>query len=443
MDSPTLLTQLRQLGLWPEAEAVQREVLALAQRLPDARHLARELLQRNLLTPYQANQLLTGKGASLLIGGYLLLERLGEGGMGQVYKARHPRLHRVVALKVIRPELLTNPVAVERFCREIRLAAKLSHPNVVRAYDADQVGGSFHFAMQYLDGQDLARQVEKEGPLAVERACDYALQTALGLQHIHEHGMVHRDIKPSNLMITRPGAVAETGDSLMATMVGPVGPWGQVKILDLGTARLFDEPEESAGKKPALTKLGTVMGTADFMAPEQALSTRNADIRCDIYSLGCTLYLMLTGQPPFPGGGAIEKMMKHQLDPPPPVEAIRPGVPPVLLGVLAKLLAKKPAERYQMPREVAEALYAAADACRPMAAVPLATDDWPVIPGRAKPELEPIPEFAFDDAGPEPAAPAAVRLPARSAEWVFPALFLSGCVLGLVVLALLVKLFVF
>jgi serine/threonine protein kinase len=398
MDSPTLVRQLRELGLWPESEAVQREVMELQTQVPEARLLARELLQRELLTPYQANQLLAGKGEGLVIGGYPILEKLGEGGMGVVFKARHPRLHRIVALKIIRAEHVTNPVAVARFLREIRASAQLAHPNLVRTYDAGQVEQTYFYAMQFIDGLNLSRLVQKEGPLAVDRACDYALQAALGLQHIHEHGMVHRDIKPSNLMVTRTPALGADGPvPLSAVSTGPVGPWGQVKILDLGTARLCDETEETGRKKPALTKLGTIMGTADYMAPEQALASRHADIRSDIYSLGCTLYLMLTGQPPFPGGGAMEKIMRHQLDAPAPVESLRPGVPATLLALVRRMMAKKPEERFQAPAELTEALANVAASLGPVEAVP-------VIPASALPmpvalatrASEPIAELAFD-----------------------------------------------
>src|SRR5262249_52876058 len=155
-------------------------------RLADPRLLARELIQRDLLTPYQANQLLTGKGRQLIVGSYRILERIGEGGMGQVFKARHQILHRIVALKIIRPERLTNPAAVARFCREVEAAAKLSHPHVVRAYDADKVGETYYFAMQYVKGIDLSRMVKEQGPLPPLQVSQFLRQAALGLQHIHE-----------------------------------------------------------------------------------------------------------------------------------------------------------------------------------------------------------------------------------------------------------------
>jgi len=197
-----LVAHIRNLGIIPAEDAsAQRSLDDLARKFPEPRNLARELIQRNLLTPYQANQLLTGKEDSLLVGKYLILDRLGEGGMGKVYKARHQTMNRIVALKVIHPSRVANPVAVQRFHREIKAIAQMSHPNIVWAFDADHVGSVHFFVMQYLPGIDLSRMVKEQGPLDVVRACDYIRQAALGLQHIAEHGMVHRDIKPSNLLI--------------------------------------------------------------------------------------------------------------------------------------------------------------------------------------------------------------------------------------------------
>jgi serine/threonine-protein kinase len=426
MDSATLLSQLQTLGLLPEDEPARSEVLALPGQYSEARLLARELIKRELLTPYQANQLLTGKGDSLLVGGYLLLERLGEGGMGVVFKARQPRLHRLVALKIIRRDLLTNPVAVERFLREIRASAQQSHPNIVRAYDADHTGETYFIAMQLVDGLNLSQLVRQEGPLAVDRACDYSLQAARGLQHIHENGMVHRDIKPSNLMVTRQGDAT----------AGPVGPWGQVKILDLGTARLCDEPDEGAGPKAPLTKLGTIMGTVDYMAPEQAVSTRHADIRCDLYSLGCTLYLMLTGRPPFPDGNPVEKIMHHQLDAPTPAADLRPDVPAAVLDVVARLMAKKPAERFQTPQEAAQALRAVNASFPSVAAVPVVLPDMPAASAPA----EPTPDFAFDPGEAGPMGSGAARLRYQRAAWVTSACIAGGVAGGLLLVSLLLRL---
>ena len=297
MDSRTLVTQMQQLGLLPDEGAPRRTFQALYQQhINDVRAFARELLKNDFLTAYQANLLLTGKVRQLLVGPYLVFERLGEGGMGQVFKARHQRTRRLVALKVIRPERVSNPVAVGRFFREIQAAAQLSHPHVVRAYDADQVDKTYYFAMQYVRGTDLASYIKQRGPLPISDACKFLIQAAQGLQHIHEHAMVHRDIKPNNLMLALeelPAPVPAAGG--VAVRTAPT----TLKILDLGLVSLTEGDDRDA---KGLTREGTIMGTVDYMAPEQARETRTVDIRSDIYSLGCTFYFALTGQVPFPGG---------------------------------------------------------------------------------------------------------------------------------------------
>jgi WD40 repeat protein/tRNA A-37 threonylcarbamoyl transferase component Bud32 len=263
---------------------------------------------------------------------YEVLEFLGAGGMGMVYRARHRVMERVVALKILHRRVTQKPAAVERFRREVQAVASLGHPNIVAAFDADQAGEQHFLVMEYVPGVTLARLVKEQGPLDPARACDYIRQAALGLQHAHERGLVHRDLKPSNLIVT---------------------PEGQVKILDLGLARLEQVAEESSGD---LTGSGTVMGSVDYLAPEQADDPHQADIRADIYSLGCTLYHLLTGRPPFPEGTLMQKLKAHGQRVPAPVE--RPGVamPAGLDRVVGRMLAKDPRQRYQTPRELAEAL---------------------------------------------------------------------------------------
>jgi serine/threonine-protein kinase len=314
----------------------------LRQQFSDPRALARELIKRNWLTPYQVNQLVRGHGKDLLVGSYVLLERLGEGGMGQVFKARHQKLGRVVALKVIRKEKLEKAEAVRRFRREIEVAAQLSHPNVVRAFDADQAGDTHFLVLEYVDGIDLGRKVREQGPLPVEQACDYIRQAALGLQHAFARGMVHRDIKPSNLILT-----SRTGPEGINLEV--------VKVLDMGLARL-ELAGQQLERSASLTQCGTIMGSPDFISPEQARNTHTADIRADLYSLGCTFYYLLTGRTPFPGDSVTEVLLKHQLEEPDPVEQLRPGVPPDVVNVLNKLMAKNPKDRYQTPAELVAVL---------------------------------------------------------------------------------------
>jgi serine/threonine protein kinase/formylglycine-generating enzyme required for sulfatase activity len=317
---------------------------ALFARFPEPRALARELLQRGWLTAYQVNHVLQGRGAELLLGSYVLLERLGEGGMGQVFQARNWKLGQVVALKLIRKERVDNPDAVRRFQREIRAAAQLNHPNIVRAFDADAVDGAHFFVMEYIEGTDLSKLVKQHGPPPVAQACDYVRQAALGLQHAHERGLIHRDIKPHNLLRTKDGVV---------------------KILDMGLARLT--PGGDGELSSTLTEEGAVMGTPDFIAPEQVLDAHTADIRADLYSLGCTLYYLLAGRVPFPGGNLGEKLMKHQLREPQPVELLRADVPSAVAGVARRLMAKKPEDRYQTPAELAAVLH---DLVRPRPAPP-------------------------------------------------------------------------
>lgn len=308
----------------------------LVGRFAEPKALIQELLARGWLTSFQANHLLEGRDKELVLGSCLLLKPLGEGAMGRVYQARHGKLGQVVALKVIRQERLEHPDAIRRFQREIQAAAQLSHPNVVRAFDADQVGGTHFFVMEYVQGADLARLVKQAGPLSLGRACDCIRQAALGLQHAHEHGLIHRDIKPSNLLVTLD--------------------WG-VKLLDMGLARVAHPGEASEGSS-LLTQEGSVMGTPDYVAPEQALDPHSADIRADIYSLGCTLYFLLTGQVPFPGGTLTEKLLHHQMDEPVSVTVLRPEVPKVLAKVVGRLMAKRPEERWQTPAEVAKVMAA-------------------------------------------------------------------------------------
>lgn len=324
-----LVAALRQLQLLQPAQLDD-----LARKIDgkkiEVRALAQKLIEQGWLTPYQVNQLLQDRGQQLALGSYVLLERLGEGGMGEVFKARHQKLGRVVAIKLIRKERLANAAAVERFHREIRNAAQLSHPNVVHAFDADQVGTTHLFVMECVDGVDLNKLVKEKGPLPVEQACVCIRQAALGLQHAFEKGMVHRDIKPHNLLLTSTGAI---------------------KILDMGLARMQADEDAST-----LTQEGSVMGTLDYVSPEQAISAHTVDIRSDLYSLGCTFHFLLTGQVPFPGGAAMEKLSKHAFHEPTPVDQLRKDVPAGVAAVVRKLMAKKPDERFQTPAELAVAL---------------------------------------------------------------------------------------
>jgi serine/threonine protein kinase len=262
---------------------------------------------------------------------YRLIRWLGAGGMGVVYQAEHRLMERLVALKIISKKLTDNAVTVARFQKEVKAAAKLSHPNIVASYDAEQAGDLHFLVMEFIEGTSLARLVEDRGPLPVSLACDYVRQVALGLQHASEHGLVHRDIKPQNLMLT---------------------PNGQVKILDFGLAGFVSEN----GPVGSLTELGQGLGTPDYVAPEQIRDTHSADIRSDIYSLGCTLYFLLTGQPPFPEGSVSQKVAAQLERMPRAISDLRRDLPDGLAQVVERLMAKTPDRRYQKPVEVAEAL---------------------------------------------------------------------------------------
>jgi serine/threonine protein kinase len=275
------------------------------------------------------------------LGPYQLLEKIGSGGMGRVYKALHSHLKRVVALKVLPEERMHDAQAVARFQQEMEAVGRLDHRHIIRATDAGEAGGCHFLVMEFADGFDLSRLVRGCGPLPIDDACELIGQAAAGLQYIHEHGLVHRDLKPSNLLLTRAG---------------------EVKILDLGLARLH-RPETANAR---LTASGEAMGTADYMAPEQAFDAQKVDIRADIYSLGCTLYKLLTGQAPFGGpdhDSRFKKMMAHAQQAVPPVRDRRPEVPAGLAAVLDRLLAKAPEDRCATPAEVAAALAPFREGC--------------------------------------------------------------------------------
>jgi urea transport system substrate-binding protein len=291
---------------------------------------------------------------------YRVLELLAVGGMGAVYKAEHRLLERAVVLKIIRQDVLKKQEQVQRFLREAKLAAGLNHPNIVTLFEAEQVSDLYFLVMEHLSGTDLARLVAQRGPLPVAEACEWARQAAVGLQYIHERGLVHRDIKPANLFLEGargegPGAREEPTGSPASLVPRPSSLAPRVKILDLGLAVL--RTEESVGS--GLTEKGQVLGTLDYMAPEQFEDSRAVDIRADIYSLGCTLYYLLAGRPPF-GSDRYPSLMKqmwaHAQAPVPPLSEVRPDLPPPVAAVVDRMLAKKPDDRFATPAEVAAAL---------------------------------------------------------------------------------------
>ncbi len=324
------------------------------ERSADPRQLATELIDRGWLTAWQTAMLLASHDAFFL-GRYKLLDQLGAGGMGTVFKAEQMPLGRIVALKVMSPELLKNPSAVARFHREIQAAAALSHPHVVAAFDAESVGDTHFLVVEYIAGKDLNHYAAGNRAFPVGWACECIRQAALGLQHAHERGLVHRDIKPANLLVTVPSE-----GSAAAGAAQPV-----VKILDMGLSRFVSESVEDGG----LTSVGQVMGTPDYISPEQARDTHTADIRSDIFSLGCTLFRLLTGRVPFDGNTVVQKLLARTTRDAPRLASFRPDAPPGLDVIVAQMLARDPDRRYQTPQEVSRAL---APFCNDLGALPQA-----------------------------------------------------------------------
>jgi len=295
--------------------------------------LARELILAGKLTRFQAEKVYQGKTRGLVFDEYTILDRLGAGGMGQVYRAEHHTMGRIVALKMLPPKMMDSPEAVRRFQREVRTAARLLHPNIVTAFDAREHDGVYCLVMEYVDGQDLATLVKENGPMPVESAVECILQAARGLEYAHGENVVHRDVKPSNLLVDKKGTV---------------------KILDMGLARVFGAPDQGSGDR--LTGSGQMMGTCDYLAPEQAENTRTADCRADVYSLGCTFFRLLTGSPPYTGDSMLKILLAHREAPIPSLCDDRGDVSPQLDAVCRKMLAKRPEDRYQSMTEVIAAL---------------------------------------------------------------------------------------
>jgi serine/threonine protein kinase len=335
------------------AEALRNSGLVSAEELAslaatragatDARDLARELVQSGKLTYFQANTVYKGRVKALLYGEYVVLEKLGAGGMAHVFKARHRRMKRVVALKVLPGASMSAPGAVARFQREVEAAAKLNHPNIVTAYDAGEAHGMHFLVMEYVDGQDLSAISRQRGPLPLDEAIDYMLQAARGLAYAHAHGVIHRDVKPANLLL----AAERT-----------------VKILDMGLARVDGlEPavaavaaSEAGEEASGLTRAGEVLGTVDYMAPEQAVNTHHATPQSDVYALGCTLFKLLTARPLYAGDTFIAKVLAHREQPLPDLCAVRPDAPRELADAFERMVAKDPAARYGSMAQVAAAL---------------------------------------------------------------------------------------
>ena len=294
--------------------------------------LAALLVRDGFLTPFQADHLMRGRRPKFIIGKYLILDRIGAGGMGAVYLCEHLQMERQAALKVLPADQADDPASLARFQREAQAVAALNHPNIVRAFDVDMEGRTWFLVMEYVDGINLQDLTTKLGRLDPVRAAHYVRQAAEGLQHAHQHGLIHRDIKPANLLLSRAGVL---------------------KVLDLGLARFFHEGADSITKEHANQ---AILGTADYLAPEQARDSHTVDIRADVYGLGATFYFLLVGRPPFADGTLNQKLIWHQMKAPTPVRKLRPEVPEAMAAVVERMLAKDAAGRYQTPAEVSAAL---------------------------------------------------------------------------------------
>ena len=335
LDVDQFLDLLRRSNL-VEKEQVNRALAGLKKQAPpdqlaDTEFVANQLVESGLITRWQADKLVEGRHRGFFLGKYKLLDHLGTGGMSSVYLAEHVLMQRRVAIKVLPKQRVEDSSYLARFQREAQAAAALDHRNIVRAYDVDHDGNLHYLVMEFVEGRDLQRIVHDDGPLDYAVAADHIRQAAEGLAHAHRAGLIHRDIKPANLLVDHENTV---------------------KLLDLGLARFADDKIASLTKEHE----ENVLGTADYLAPEQARDSHGVDHRADIYSLGCSLYYVLTGHAPFPEGTLTQRLMAHQKEQPAPISHQRPDAPPDLVEICMRMMAKKPADRYQSADEVAEAL---------------------------------------------------------------------------------------
>ena len=337
----TFLSQLSESGILSDQKyrAAERK----KSEHQDGEALAREMIKSGHLTKYQAEQILSGKGKNLCMGQYVLLEKLGAGGMGQVYKAYHPGMERMVAIKVILAKGSTDAETVKRFEREIKAAAKLAHPNIITVYDAGNAKGRHFMVMELVKGEDLSELISQKGRFSVRDTVDYITQAAKGLKFAHANGVIHRDIKPGNLILDSDGVL---------------------KIVDMGLAKIHSKENDETVSM--LTGNAAIMGTVDFMSPEQSLSTKNVDGRADIYSLGATLYYMLTGDVMYPGKTAMVKLMAHRKSLIPSLRISRPDVTENLDAIYTKMVAKDLDDRYQNMSELISDLELAANGFAPV-----------------------------------------------------------------------------
>lgn len=335
------------------------------------KQLAAELVKMKMLTPYQADQLLTGR-KKLNLGPYIITDWIGQGGMGQVFKAVHEMLGRECAIKVL-PLHKTTPEAIANFRREIRAQAKLDHPNLVRAYDAGEDGNVHYLVVEYVPGTDLRRLVRTKGKLPVQQAANIILQAALGLDHAHQRGLIHRDIKPGNILVT---------------------PEGVAKLSDLGLAFYLNDPNDP--------RIGKIVGTADYLSPEQIRTPLDVTIASDIYSLGCTLYYAVTGKVPFPGGTPKSKARRHLEETPWHPRRFNEEVTDEFADLIGDMMEKEPSKRIQSAAEVAERLAPWASDDSPLLSEDMERSRWmpaPIVEDDQATDPNDIAEMAMDELG--------------------------------------------
>jgi len=319
---------------------------------PTVKLLAAELVRRGKLSKYQAGRIAMGRPEGLVLGKYVIQDKIGEGGMGEVFLAEHRRMKRPVVVKILPESATDSRDSILRFQREVEAAAKLSHPNIVTAFDADEEGGIHFLVMEYVEGEPLGEIVLREGPFSIELALSCVLQAAQGLEYAHAKGVIHRDIKPNNLLLDKQGTV---------------------KVLDMGLARFDDGRGTVASPQEGLTRNNQIIGTVEYMSPEQVDDSSRVDRRSDIYSLGCTLFRLLTDRPPFQGDSIVKTLLAHRSEPIPALRRERPDAPESLERILLRMLAKEPAQRHQSMTELIRDLEACLEEIGADAPVPAPT----------------------------------------------------------------------
>ncbi len=322
------LHRLRQSRLLPDEEI---KAAALSSASTSSTALGEQFIAARKLTQFQVHTLLHDANDPLTLGEYVVQDFVGRGGMGTVYRAIHRRMKRTVAIKVLRRDISHADLLAKRFLREVEVAAKLCHPNIVTAYDASEQNGISYLVSEFVEGQNLSDLVKEYGPLSLPLAVDIVQQAARALEYAHGAGVIHRDIKPSNLLIDDAG---------------------NVKLLDVGLARINSADSSETDHAAELTTTGMIMGTVDYMSPEQALNTRLADERSDVYSLGCTLFFLVTGRAPYAKGTGMERLLAHREQPIPALCSLSAELPESIDQLLQSMLAKKPADRMQSMKEL-------------------------------------------------------------------------------------------